>query len=115
MACDGFFFRAAIALLLTALLAIAGYILQNKNAADANKVQHEVVQEAAERANVEAKAGKQLERVQMQNAELIMPAVMLSNQFLKAFDRAVLDCGLDAYMATSRTVSAAGERLPHTI
>jgi hypothetical protein len=94
------FFRAAIALLLTALLAIAGYILQNKNAADANKVQHEVVQEAAEREKTEAKAGRQLERVQTQNAELIMPAAMLSNQFIKAFDRAVLDCGLDAYMAT---------------
>jgi hypothetical protein len=33
---------AAIALLLTALLAIAGYILQNKNNADANKVHLEV-------------------------------------------------------------------------
>ena len=57
--------RTAIALLLTALLAVAGYIVQNKNAADANKVQHEVVQEAAEREKGEAKAFKQLERVQV--------------------------------------------------
>ena len=59
--------------MITALLAIAGYILQNKNAADANKVQHEVIQEAAERDKAEAKAAKQLERVQLQMAEWVRP------------------------------------------
>ena len=92
--------RAAIALLLTAVLAIAGYIVQNKNAADANRAQHQVALEAAERTRVEEKAGKQLERVQMQNAEFIMPATVAANRFRAAFDRAVLDCGLEAYMAT---------------
>jgi hypothetical protein len=100
MSCDGFFLCAAIALLLTALLAIAGYILQNKNAADANKVQHEVIQQAAEREKVEAKAGRQLERVHMHNAEFILPCVSLVAHFRHAYERAVLDCGLEAYLAT---------------
>jgi hypothetical protein len=63
----------AIALLLTALLAVAGYIVQNKNAADANKMQHEVVQEAAEREKVELKAGKQLERILDQQQYFVAP------------------------------------------
>jgi hypothetical protein len=91
---------AAIALLLTAVLAIAGYIVQNKNATDANRAQHEVAQEAAVRERVEEKAGKQLERVQMQNAEFILPAAVAANRFLAAFSRTVLDCGLEAYIAT---------------
>ena len=92
--------RAAIALLLTAVLAIAGYIVQNKNATDANRAQHQVAQETAGRARAEEKAGRQLESVQTQTAELILPAVMLGCQFHAAFDRAVRDCGLEAYMAT---------------
>ena len=41
--------RAVVALIFTALLGIAGYIVQSKNAADADRVQHEIVQEAADR------------------------------------------------------------------
>ena len=92
--------NAAIALLLTALLAIAGYIVQNKNAADANKVQHEVVQESAEREKVEAKAEKQLERVQMQLAELINPVQQLLGYFCRAHDEAVRICACETYAAT---------------
>ena len=62
---------AAIALLVTALLGIAGYVVQNKASITANATQHELVQEAAERQRAEDKAGKQLERVQAQMAEFI--------------------------------------------
>ena len=86
--------------MLTALLAIAGYIVQNKNAADANKVQHEVVQESAEREKVEAKAEKQLERVQMQLAELINPVQQLLGYFCRAHDEAVRICACETYAAT---------------
>ena len=90
---------AAIALLLTALLAIAGYILQNKNAADAIKVQHEVVQEAAVREKAETKAGKLLERVQLQNKDFVYPVQHMATHFCHSYDQAVLECGMEAFMA----------------
>ena len=62
---------AAIALLVTALLGIAGYVVQNKASITANATQHELIQEASERQRAEDRAGKQLERVQTQNAELV--------------------------------------------
>ena len=65
-----------MALIFTSLLAIAGYMVQTKNAADADRAQHEIVQEAADREKAEAKAGKQLERVQLQMAEWVRPIIM---------------------------------------
>ena len=65
-----------MALIVTSLLAIAGYMIQSKNAADADRAQHEIVQEAADREKAEAKAGKQLERVQLQMAEWVRPIAM---------------------------------------
>jgi hypothetical protein len=64
---------ATIALLVTALLGIVGYVIQNKAAIAANATQHELIQEAAERQRVEDKAGKQLERVQLQQKEFLNP------------------------------------------
>ena len=64
---------AAIALLVTALLGIVGYVIQNKAAIAANATQHELIQEAAERQRVEDKAGKQLERVQLQQKDFLNP------------------------------------------
>ena len=83
---------AAIALLVTALLGIAGYVVQNKASITANATQHKLVQEAAERQRAEDRAGKQLERVQIQNAELVYPVGTLINQFWPAFTRAALEC-----------------------
>jgi hypothetical protein len=70
-----------MALIFTSLLAIAGYMVQSKNAADADRAQHEIVQEAADREKAEAKAGKQLERVQLQMAEWVRP-IIVENQSL---------------------------------
>jgi hypothetical protein len=47
--------------------------VQNKAAIAANTTQHEIIQEAAERQRHEDKAGKQLERVQLQMAEWVQP------------------------------------------
>jgi hypothetical protein len=59
--------------LVTVLLGIAGYMIQNKASITANSTQHDIVQEAAERQRVEDKAGKQLERVQAQMELFINP------------------------------------------
>ena len=93
---------AAIALLVTALLGIAGYVVQNKAAIAANATQHELIQEAAERQRAEDKAGKQPDRVQLQNSEFIYPVNSLLSTFGKAFERATFECGCEGYTATYR-------------
>ena len=65
--------RTAIALLVTAVLGIAGYVVQNKASISANKTQHELIQEAAEREKTESKAGKLLERVHMSQEHFLWP------------------------------------------
>jgi hypothetical protein len=52
-----------IALIFTALLGIAGYVVQSKNASSADRAQHEIVQEAADREQARGLAAIQLERV----------------------------------------------------
>ena len=104
---------AAIALLVTALLGIAGYVVQNKASIAANATQHQLVQEAAERQRAEDRAGKQLERVQTQNAELVYPVGTLVNQFWPAFYRAALECGLEGNLATFAIEFVSPPAQPH--
>ena len=104
---------AAIALLVTALLGIAGYVVQNKASITANATQHELVQEAAERQRAEDRAGKQLERVQIQNAELVYSVGTLGNLFGWGFIRAALECGLEGYMATYAVEFVSPPAQPH--
>ena len=85
---------------MTALLGIAGYVVQNKASITANATQHQLIQDAAERQQAEDRAGKQLERVQTQNAELVYPVGTLVTQFNIAFASAALECGLEDYLAT---------------
>ena len=68
---------AVIALIFTALLGIAGYVVQSKNAADADRAQHEIVQEAADRDQARGLAAIQLERVRSQMAEALVPLITL--------------------------------------
>jgi hypothetical protein len=91
---------AAIALLVTALLGIAGYVVQNKASITANATQHELIQEAAERQRAEEKAGKQLDRVQLQNSEFIYPMNSFIVAFIKAYERATFECGCENYTTT---------------
>ena len=51
---------------MTAVLGIAGYVMQNKASIAANATQHELVREAAERQRQEDRAGNQLDRVRLQ-------------------------------------------------
>jgi hypothetical protein len=104
---------AAIALLVTALLGIAGYVVQNKASITANATQHELIQEAAERQRAEDRAGKQLERVQTQNAELIYPVGTLVTQFWQALYRVLLECGLEDYIASYAMEFASPPTQPH--
>jgi hypothetical protein len=62
-----------IALLFTALLGIAGYVVQSKNASDADRAQHEIVQEAADREQTRGLAAIQLERVRTQMGDVYRP------------------------------------------
>ena len=104
---------AAIALLITALLGIAGYVVQNKASIAANATQHQLVREAAERQRAEDRAGKQLERVQIQNAELVYPVGTLANQFKMAFHRAALECGLEGHLAAYAVEFVSPPTQPH--
>jgi hypothetical protein len=62
---------AAIAL--TGLIGMVGYAVQAQSAKKASEAQATLDREAAEREKVEVKAGQQLERVQLQMAEWVMP------------------------------------------
>jgi hypothetical protein len=93
-------FIAAIALLVTALLAVGGYLLQNKISIAADATQHEIVTEAADRQREEDKALLQLDRVQAQNAEHIYPLAALSCQFAFGHNRAAHECGFQDFITT---------------
>ena len=65
---------AAIAF--TGLIGMVGYAVQARSAQKASKAQASLELEAAERDKAEAKAAKQLERVQLQMAEWVRPITM---------------------------------------
>jgi hypothetical protein len=62
-----------MALIFTALLGIAGYVVQSKNATAADRAQHEIVQEAADREQARGLAAIQLERVRSQMGDVYRP------------------------------------------
>ena len=88
-------------------------MVQNKASITANTTQHQLVQEAAERQRAETRAGKQLERVQTQNAELVYPVNTLAGQFFPAFQRAALECGLEDHLATYVVEFVSAPAQPH--
>jgi hypothetical protein len=104
---------AAIALLVTALLGIAGYVVQTKASITANATQHQLMQEAGERQRAEDRAGKQLKRVQIQNADIIYPVGTLVQVYIAAFYRAVLECSLGDYMASHAVEFVSPPTQPH--
>ena len=65
---------AAIAF--TGLIGMVGYAVQARSAQKASQAQASLGREAAEREKAEAKAGKQLERVQLQMAEWVRPLIV---------------------------------------
>jgi hypothetical protein len=66
-----------MALIFTALLGIAGYVVQSKNAAAADRAQHEIVQEAADREQARGLAAIQLERVRGQMGDVYRPVQVM--------------------------------------
>jgi hypothetical protein len=62
-----------VAIAFTGLIGMVGYAVQSRSAQKASKAQASLGREAAERDKAEAKAGKQLERVQLQMAEWVRP------------------------------------------
>ena len=62
-----------MALISTALLGIAGYVVQSKNATAADRAQHNIVQEAADREQARGLAAIQLERVRSQMGDVYRP------------------------------------------
>jgi hypothetical protein len=61
------------AITFTGLIGIVGYAMQAQSAQKASQSQASLGREAAEREKAEAKAGKQLERVQLQMSEWVRP------------------------------------------
>ena len=88
-------------------------MVQNKASIAANATQHQLIQEAAERQRAEDRAGKQLERVQMQNAELIYPVNTLAQTFSHAFNHALPECGLEGYMTSYAIEFVSPPTQPH--
>ena len=88
-------------------------MVQNKASIAANTTQHQLIQEAAERQLAEDRAGKQLERVQTQNAELVYPVYTLTQLFMRCFHRAALECGLEGYLATFAIEFVSPPAQPH--
>ena len=88
-------------------------MVQNKASIAANTTQHQLIQEAAERQRAEDRAGKQLERVQTQNAELVYPVYTLTQLFMRCFHRAALECGLEGYLATFAIEFVSPPAQPH--
>ena len=70
-----------VAIAFTGLIGMVGYAVQARSAQKASQAQASLGREAAERDKAEAKAGKQLERVQLQMAEWVRPIAM-ENQSL---------------------------------
>jgi hypothetical protein len=62
-----------MALIFTALLGIAGYVVQSKNATAADRAQHQIVQEAADREQARGLAAIQLDRVRTQMGDVYRP------------------------------------------
>ena len=71
---------AVMALIFTSLLAITGYVGQSKNATAADRAQHEIVQEAADREQARGLAAIQLERVRSQMGDVYRPVQIMLAQ-----------------------------------
>jgi hypothetical protein len=69
------------AIIFTGVIGMIGYVVQARSAQKASNAQAELDREAAEREKAEAKAGKQLKRVQLQMAEWVRP-LNIESKFL---------------------------------
>jgi hypothetical protein len=75
-AAGGGFSIEVAAIAFTGLIGMIGYAVQARSVQKVSDARASLEQEAAERDKAEAKAGKQLERVQLQMAEWVRPIVI---------------------------------------
>jgi hypothetical protein len=101
------------AIVVTGLIGMIGYIVQARSAQKASQAQARLGRKAAEREKAEDRAGKQLERVQTQNTELVYPVGTMVQLFWSAFYRAALECGLEDYLTTYAVVFVSPPTQPH--
>jgi hypothetical protein len=87
---------AAIAF--TGLIGMVGYAVQARSAQKASNAQASLEREAAEREKAEAKAGKQLERVQLQMAEWVRPLTVESAILVHGWIAIARECKLLGYL-----------------
>ena len=86
------------AIVFTGLLAMVGYVVQARSAQKSSDAQASLEREAAVREQAEAKAGKQLKRVQMQMADFVRPLVTDNNTFCYALSYVARELDLRAYL-----------------
>jgi hypothetical protein len=88
-----------VAIAFTGLIGMVGYAVQARSAQKASQAQASVLREAAEREKVEAKAGKQLERVQLQMAEWVRPLSVETNFVYFGWITIARECKLLGYLS----------------
>ena len=87
-----------VAIAVTGLIGMIGYAVQARSAQKASQAQARLGREAAEREKAEAKAGKQLERVQLQMAEWVRPLVVKSAFLVHGWIAICRELGLLGYL-----------------
>ena len=87
-----------VAIVFTGLLGMVGYVVQARSAQKSSDAQASLEREAAVREQAEAKAGKQLERVQMQMADFLRPLVADINNYWSALPYVARELDLRAYL-----------------
>jgi hypothetical protein len=88
-----------IAVLLTALLAIAGYLVQNKQAQDANATQNKIARETAKNEHIQARASEQLNRVLQQQQLFVAPFVYVTIAFYESLMASIRELNLAGLIA----------------
>jgi hypothetical protein len=87
-----------VAIAFTGLIGMVGYLVQARSAQKASDAQASLGLEAAEREKVEVKAGKQLERVQLQMAEWVRPLNVNAHILLQGWIAIARECKLLGYL-----------------
>jgi hypothetical protein len=87
-----------VAIAFTGLIGMVGYAVQARSVQKASQAQASLGREAAERDKAEAKAGKQLERVQLQMAEWVRPLCANCVFLMHGWNAIARECKLLGYL-----------------
>jgi hypothetical protein len=92
----------SLALVATAILGIASFLVQGHIAARAQKEASSRDRAQALRHDDEARVAKLLMRAQQQNAEFVYPVNMAVSMFWKALDHATFQCRCEEFLSAAR-------------